>query len=240
MRELASIPPRQDGARPSRLVELLRSGNAAFGVFAADGAEPTAESLAACENVDFVFYDMERGPFDVARMEVFQRRLAGRPMVTRLPPIRDGFPEAAERAHRLVAARVHGVVFPHIENRLQAEHAVRSTGPGSVVPAGGLVDALDVLVILIIEDRIGVDNAGEIASTPGVDVVIPGPGDLGRAYGGDAVAVEAAIQTVLAASQAHGVVCGITAGTADMEKRREQGFRFIIATSRDALTSGVN
>jgi 4-hydroxy-2-oxoheptanedioate aldolase len=223
-----------------RLVERLRSGEPVFGVFAGDGKRAIAEKLASDERVDFVFYDMEEGPFDgesLERMEVFLHSLEGRPMVTRLPPIRDGFAEAEERARRLVSSGVDGVVFPHIENRAQAEHAVRSTAPSESIPTVSTTPGLP-LAILIIEDRAGVENAGEIVSTPAVSVVIPGPGDLRRAYDGDDTAVDRAIETVLAAAKAEGVVCGITAGSADMEKRLRQGFRFMIATSHDALGVG--
>jgi 4-hydroxy-2-oxoheptanedioate aldolase len=222
MRTLASI----------RWVESLRSGKPVFGLFLPDVTRATAEKLASDEEVDFVFYDMEEGPFDVEGMESFLHDLAGRPMVTRLPPIRDGFAEAEERAKRLVKAGVDGVVFPHVENRAQAEHAVRS------IDGGG--ESLDdgPLGILIIEDRVGVDNAAEIVSTPGVSVVIPGPGDLSRAYDGDAAAVEGAVQTVLAACRERDVICGVTAGPGDVETRVRQGFRFIIAKSHDALRVG--
>lgn len=74
--------------------------------------------------------------------------------------------------------------------------------------------------------------------TPGVSVVIPGPGDLRRAYEGDMEAVEAAIQTVLAECLAADVACGITAGPDDIGERLDQGFRLIIVTSPEALTVG--
>jgi 2-keto-3-deoxy-L-rhamnonate aldolase RhmA len=92
--------------------------------------------------------------------------------------------------------------------------------------------------ILIIEDRIGVGNAREIVSTPGVDIVFPGPGDLRRAYDGDAAAVENAIQTVLSACKEFSVVCGITAGADDIEKRLKEGFRVFIVVNLDALPLG--
>jgi 4-hydroxy-2-oxoheptanedioate aldolase len=120
-------------------------------------------------------------------------------------------------------------VFPHVEDRAQAELAVaamKSAGPKET-PS-----------ILIIEDRVGVANAKEIVSTPGVDIVFPGPGDLRRAYDGDLVAVEKAIQTVLSACKEFQVVCGITAGPADIEKRLNEGFRVFIVTDLDALPIG--
>ncbi|HEY7698934.1 MAG TPA: aldolase/citrate lyase family protein, partial [Vicinamibacteria bacterium] len=90
----------------------------------------------------------------------------------------------------------------------------------------------------IIEDRIGVSNAREIVSTPGVDIVFPGPGDLRRAYDGDKDEVEKAIQKVLSACQEFHVVCGITAGPDDIEKRLSEGFRVFIVTNADALPIG--
>lgn len=225
----SELPSQEEQSRtPHHWVELLRAGKPVFGLFPADKTPETARRLASDEEADFVFYDLEHGPFDVAAMKVFLGSLAGRPMVTRLPPIRDGFAEAAVQAKQLVEAGIDGVVFPHVENRAQAEHAVRSVRQETGAA----------LVILIVEDRIGVQNAREIVATPGVDVVIPGPGDLRRAYDGDAVAVEKSIQTVLAACKESRVVCGITAGAEDVEKRLEQGFCFIIGTGRAAIAVG--
>ena len=68
--------------------------------------------------------------------------------------------------------------------------------------------------------------------------MIPGPGDLRRAYARDMEAVENAIQTVLAACKEFDVPCGITAGVDDIEERLEQGFKMIIVTSAEALSVG--
>ncbi len=93
--------------------------------------------------------------------------------------------------------------------------------------------------VLLIEDQVGIANAREIVSTPGVSVVIPGPGDLSRAYNRDMEAVENAIQTVLAACKEFDVACGITAGPDDIGERLAQGFRMIIVTNADALAVGL-
>jgi len=92
--------------------------------------------------------------------------------------------------------------------------------------------------VLLIEDQVGVANAREIVSTPGVSVVIPGPGDLSRAYNRDRDAVENAIQTVLAACKEFEVPCGITAGVDDIAERLDQGFRMIIASRPEPLPIG--
>jgi 2-keto-3-deoxy-L-rhamnonate aldolase RhmA len=217
-----------DASTANPIDALLASGKPVFGIFS-EKTKESAEALSKNELVDFVFYDMEEGPFDVDGMKLFMQSLRRRPIVARLPPIRDGAEDAAKRAKLLVEAGVQGVVFPHVENREQSEIAVRSMPPkGAEAPVG----------ILIIEDRIGVENASKIVSTPGVGIVFPGPGDLRRAYDGDAAAIERAIQTVLAACKENRVVCGITAGPHDIEKRLQEGFRVIIVTRPEALAIG--
>ncbi|SVE63188.1 uncharacterized protein METZ01_LOCUS516042, partial [marine metagenome] len=78
----------------------------------------------------------------------------------------------------------------------------------------------------------------EIVATPGLSVVIPGPGDLRRAYNGDSESVEAAIQRVLAACKDFQVPCGITAGIDDVVERLEQGFKMIIASDLATIETG--
>ena len=90
---------------------------------------------------------------------------------------------------------------------------------------------------LLIENGPGVENAREIARVPGLSVLSPAPGDLGSYHNGDMEAVERDVGTVLAACKEFDVVCAITAGPADVEKRIEEGFRVII-TSGDALDIG--
>jgi 2-keto-3-deoxy-L-rhamnonate aldolase RhmA len=207
----------------------LDDGKPVFGAFSGEKTAENAKKLASNPDLDFVFYDMETGPFDVEGMRGFMSALGARALATRLPPIGEGQEQARSNAKRLIEAGVATVVFPHVEDRAQAELAVaamKSAGPKET-PS-----------ILIIEDRVGVANAKDIVSTPGVDIVFPGPGDLRRAYDGDLVAVEKAIQTVLSACKEFQVVCGITAGPADIEERLNQGFRVFIVTNLDALSIG--
>jgi 2-keto-3-deoxy-L-rhamnonate aldolase RhmA len=227
---LVQLAPAQShgSSKENSILALLESGKAVFGAFSGDKTKENAAKWSADDSLDFVFYDMETGPFDVPGMRDFMESLGSRSIATRLPPIREGREEARERARLLLEAGVDMVVFPHVEDRAQAELAVSSvTSGGRKVPS-----------LLIIEDRNGVANAREIVSTPGVDIVFPGPGDLRRAYEGDAAAIENAIQTVLSACKEFGVVCGITAGPTDIEKRLKEGFRVFIVTDHDALGIG--
>ncbi len=225
----------------SNIVRLLTDGQAVFGIFSGEHTAEQGAVMAQNSATDFVFYSLERGPFDIPQMQAYKQALedgaaehAGHPLALRIPPIRDGADSARSRVMQALAAGVQAIVFPHVENADHAAAAVSSMGPdlwpGN--PRGSLVN------MLIVEDRVGVENVGEIVATPGVSVVFAGPGDLRRAYDGDMEAVENAIQTVLGACKEFAVPCGITAGVDDIEMRLAQGFRVIIVSEADALIVG--
>lgn len=224
------------------IIELLAAGQAVFGMFAPEQSAEGGRAAAANHDTDFVFYSLEEGPWDIPTMELFMAGMTEasgdrRPhaVTLRIPPIRDD--RGAVRAHVEdgMATGVQGIVFPHVESAEDVEKAVDSMGDRlwPVNPSG------DVLNVILIEDEAGIGRAHEIVGAPGVGVAIPGPGDLRRAYEGDMEAVEAAIQTVLAACKELSVPCGITAGVDDVVERLEQGFRMIIVTQPEALRVGL-
>ena len=275
-------PPDEEAAEPeaagtggpswNRVASLLEGGQVVFGIFSGEQTPETAKEMAQQQLADFIFYSLERGPFDLPTMSAYQEALSPpevrgsanpHPVLLRIPPIRDGMDEAAERTAAGLDAGTYGIVFPHVETADEARHAVASM---TLAGAGGLrgdrdsaaarvfgvspedyaarasVWPLDpggeLVSMLLIEDRIGIENALEITGVPGISIVSPGPGDLRRAYEGDLEAVEEAIQTVLAACLEAGVPCGITAGPDDIAMRIEQGFRVFIVTSPEALAVG--
>jgi 4-hydroxy-2-oxoheptanedioate aldolase len=184
------------------------------------------------------------------------------PVITRIPPIRDGYVEAQDRTKRVLDAGAYGLVFPHVDSAEDAVHGARSMryrpeglrpeGTGDAPRYWGMDEASyvrkadvwplnpdgELVNVVLIEDKAGIAKAREIVSAEGVTVAIPGPGDLNRAYEGDREAVEAAIQTTLAACKEFDVVCGITAGPDDIEKRLDEGFRFFIVTSPETIAVG--
>ena len=124
------------GARVNKIVALLEAGKPVFGIFSGPKTPESAMEIAKTE-ADFVFYSMERGPFDVPGMQVYMQFMMDRarlaesgfneqPILTRIPPIRDGRVEAQDRTKRLLDAGVYGVVFPHVETAEDAAWAVRS------------------------------------------------------------------------------------------------------------------
>ena len=231
-----------DAARDaSPLARLLADGHAVFGTFPGPTTPEQGALMGRNRELDFVFYSLESGPFDLETAGAYMAGIAEgsgedppHPLVLRIPPIRNGVAEAEAHAAQALAAGVAGIVFPHAESGEDAAVAVAVMGdglwPGN--PAGTL------LSILIVEDREAVERVDEIVATPGVSVVFAGPGDLRRAYEGDMEAVEGAIQAVLAACRRHGVPCGITAGVNDIAERIEQGFRMFIVSDPAAVTAG--
>ncbi|MXX57280.1 MAG: hypothetical protein F4205_01105 [Gemmatimonadetes bacterium] len=225
----------------SALAALLADGQAVFGTFSGPTTREQGALMGQNRELDFVFYSLESGPFDITTTELYMAGVAEgsgaeapHPMILRVPPIRNGEDAARANVATALDAGVAAIVFPHVESSADAAVAVSAMGaelwPDN--PSGSL------LSILIIEDRSGVGRADEIVATPGVSVVFAGPGDLRRSYEGDMEAVEAAIQTVLAACQAHGVPCGITAGVDDIAERIGQGFRVFIVNDAAAVSAG--
>lgn len=238
---LPPSPALASARAPAPLVRLLAESQVLFGMFSGPTTREQGAEMGRNRQLDFVFYSLESGPFDIPAMTEYMEGIAegagtGRvhPLVLRVPPVRDGAEQARENVGRALEAGVAGIVFPHVESAADAATAVSAMGEGSWPgnPDGALVN------MLIVEDRAGVEQVGEIVSTAGASVVFAGPGDLRRAYEGDMAAVEDAIQAVLGACKERGVACGITAGADDIEERIAQGFRVFIVSDPAAVVEG--
>ena len=153
-------------------------------------------------------------------------------------------------------AGAYGIVCPMINTKADAEALVsycryapdgqRSFGPVRALMYAGPdypEHANDtVLAIAMIETREALDNLDEILSVPGLDSVYVGPSDLGLSLGGkpvpdqtDPVVVEA-IDRILAASKAHGVVPGIHCyDPAYASKMIEKGFQLVTLATDNTL-----
>lgn len=230
----------EDEAAPlapiNSIAALLADEEAVFGIFSGAKSREGGVQTWEGQRADFQLYSMETGPFDVPTMQ--DEFMAGLveaggegaldvfPILVRTPAIHTAPDEIEEMVDEAIQAGIAGVVFPHVTT---ADEAARSA---ELIGGAGVN-------VLIVEDREGVTNVREIVATPGLDVVFAGPGDLTRAYGGDMVAVEEAIQTVLDACLEFDVACGITAGTADIAERLDEGFEVIIVTEPAAVDVGM-
>lgn len=152
---------------------------------------PELVELAGYVGFDAVMLDMEHGAIGVEAMQQLVRAgdAADIPVLGRIPV------HAADLIQKSLDAGVAGLIFPHIENRSEAETAYRLTrypprgwrGVGyarayQYASTGGSTareiadDGL--LVGMQIETKEGVKNAGEILSVDGVDFGMVGRADL--------------------------------------------------------------
>ena len=237
------------GADGNKLIRVLKSGQVAFGSFVREKTPEGARELGANAGLDFLFYDMERGEFDVPTLAAFLKALrAGtgtgtgtgddaHTVLVRIPPIHDDPAAAKERIEALIEAGADGVALPHIMNAGEAGQAVAWIEAATDRMWPGNPDG-DFLSFVMIEDRDSVDHAEEIIRTKRVSIFSPGPGSLRGAYGGDMDAVQAAVAKVLAGCKAASVPCANTARESDVVAKVEAGFRLLITQGTKALDLG--
>jgi 2-keto-3-deoxy-L-rhamnonate aldolase RhmA len=231
---------------PNAMARALAGGGT---VFVIRPSELTAEQgawTAAVDGADYVFTTLERGPWDIPALTTFIQgmrqaaasapdSLAETPVLLRIPPLHESDPDTARvRVREALAAGVAGIIFPHVVSRAEIEQALGLLGEDGWPrnPNGPVV------AVHMIEDRASVENARELVGTPGVKVIFLGPMSLTTAFEGDSVAVENAIQSVLAVCKETDVACGITAGAEDVAERVRQGFRFLVVREPGVLAAG--
>jgi 4-hydroxy-2-oxoheptanedioate aldolase len=122
-------------------------------------------------------------------------------------------PEGLRGASNAIAARYWGMSSRDYERRSDV---------------WGLSPAADMLIILIIENKLGVDNVREIARTlrdAHVKVILwAGSGDMSLSYGHDVALTQAGLDKVIAAGKEFDLPVGFN-GTTDFQKRYDQGVR---------------
>ena len=149
-------------------------------------------------------------------------------------------------------AGARGVIVPLVNNREEAEAAVRSARyPGAGIRSYGPMrsglrvgpkpaDADEsVLLLVMIETPEGLANVEEICATEGIDGIYIGPSDLCLAVGGRfpndpevKEEFEAAITRTLSAARAADKIAAIHTASGDIAKERiAQGFTFITIAS---------
>jgi 4-hydroxy-2-oxoheptanedioate aldolase len=122
-------------------------------------------------------------------------------------------PEGLRGASNAIAARYWGMSSREYERRSDV---------------WGLSPDADMLVILIIENKLGVDNVRDIARTLKAAhikaVLWAGAGDMSLSYGHDEALTSAGLDGVIAAGTEFGLPVGIN-GTTDFQRRYTQGVR---------------
>jgi 4-hydroxy-2-oxoheptanedioate aldolase len=238
--------------RVNHVRRRLAAGEPSIGTWLALPSPEAAEFVGELQ-LDWLVVDAEHNPVDISTLShmFMAMRASGVAPMVRIPW------NSAENAKRVLDAGAWGIVFPMVNTREEAEHAVeavryypqgnRSVGGGRHGMSFGTAakeyyeNANDeTLVVVQIEHIEGVRNADAILSVPGVDACFIGPNDLAASMGlGLGVSLETdipevvdAIREVREACVRNGVAPGIhTSGAEAVNRRIEEGFQFCAMAS---------
>jgi len=208
--------------------------------------------IAAACGFDAVYVDMEHSPISTETTSTICAGAIGlgiTPLV-RVPG------HHHDQATRALDGGALGVIVPHVNNRAEAqavvEHcrfpplghrAVMGTGPAlgyRSLPLGEINDRLNdqTLLIVMLETPEGIRNADDIASVPGIDMLLIGSNDLCTELGIPGQLrhpkLREAFEATAAACRAHGKTLGVGGIRGDLELQSDLvriGARFIIAGS---------
>ena len=210
--------------RTNRIKSELSKDNVVCGCMVAEMRNPAIAMILESAGLDFFIIDMEHGSFTyetAADIIIACRGLSIVPFV-RVPGIdREAF-------QKVLDAGALGVLVPRIETAGEAEQAadllryapegsrglsLRRAHSGFGRPDRAQFTAnanRNVMLMVQIETRNGVENIGSISDVAGIDVLFVGPSDLAHSYGaGDAGQVERAVERVVQTGKDKGIATGI-------------------------------
>lgn len=228
------------------MMQRWAAGESGVGLWLAVPDSSVAENLGTLDPA-YLVVDLQHGLIDYADVRhLFQatQRSAATPMI-RVPWNEPGI------IGKVLDAGAMGVIIPMVNTVEDAVRAVsscfyqpkgsRSHGPvraGMALGDGYAAEANDqVACIPMIETAEAIGNIDEILAVPGVDAIYVGPADLSRTLGlpplgdHDDPLFTDALDTILAACKRAGVPAGIHANPTLVQKRLDQGFQMVTATS---------
>lgn len=232
--------------RRNELKQRWDEGDAGVGLWLSLPDPSVAEQIGSLDPA-YLVIDMQHGMIDYAGVRHLlqaSQRSAATPIV-RVPWNEPGI------IGKVLDAGSLGVIVPMVNTVEEAERAVaacfyqpkgsRSHGPVRATLAHGAdypVRANDeVACIPMIETVEAIENIDKILAVPGIDAIYVGPADLSRTLGlpplgdHDDQRFTSALDTILAACDNAGVPAGIHANPTLVDKRLDQGFRMVTATS---------
>jgi len=224
----------------NELKRRLKAGEQTYGVWTTIES-PMVTELLSTLGFDYFVFDTEHSPLDIFQAQTLMQAMRGEGTT---PIVRVWWNDlvAIKRALDIGA---YGVVIPWVNNKNQAEIAVKACryAPDGLRGCGPRRAALfdpdylrtadeEILIIAQIETREAVENIEDILSVDGIDVSYIGPADLSASHGhlGDMShpEVQEAIDRVFDASVAAGVATGVHMGSGKtIMDRVEKGYNFI-------------
>ena len=243
------------GGPGRELKSRLAKGEVLVGGMVTEYLSPSLMKLYRQAGFDFVYIEYEHGYFAPRAFAdaVLCARDNGLPVIAKTPQL-----ERAEVA-KLLECGVVGIQLPRTESRADVETLLDyikfpPRGTRAIAPGYGSSDYVqpadwptwmreqdeETTLVVHIETRLAYENAAEIISTPGVDMVYIGPGDfsieMGHPGDYDHPEVRGPMEEILAICQANSVPFGTTAS--GMEAAREwiaKGTLFFEAVDEFAL-----
>jgi 2-keto-3-deoxy-L-rhamnonate aldolase RhmA len=211
----------------NRVKQALQTGQAVIGPIIQSIRDPAIVRLMAAIGFDFVYLDMEHGPFTIAEISELCQIARDVGIVPIVRPAN----QSADHLSRPLDVGALGLLVPHVETADQAiiiienskyyplgRRGYSSRGPHTgfrKVPASDFMVAAneDTLIGVLIESAQGIKNVEEIASIPNLDLIVLGRGDLSQDLGIpgqlDADPVQQAVNIVLQACQHYGKAMGM-------------------------------
>ena len=243
--------------KKNTLKEKLNSGQATLGPFVGFPSPSIVETM-GWMGFDFIIIDCEHGPIDYETAENMIRaaELSGTTAIVRI-----GLNEQ-QNIQRYMDAGAHGVLIPLVNNRADAEKVVNSvkyppigkrgafSGRGAQFGVGIGPEYFEeankeTFIAIQIETPEAIENADEIVSTPHVDAVFLGPGDLSLNFGipgqMEHEQVVEAIESLVKKIQAAGKHAG-TLGNHPAHAKfwRDRGVNWLVSSATRHMIAGAN
>lgn len=238
-----------------KLKRRLRDGDVLIGGILTEYARPSLVKLYLQSGFDFMYVEYEHGYFDMPALAdtVLCARDNGLPVIAKTPEL-----DRAEVA-KLLECGIVGIQLPRTESRAHVEtlrsylkfppYGTRAIAPGygssGYSQPASWSDWMkqqdeETSLVVHIETRKAYENAEEIISTPGVDMVYLGPGDfsieMGHPGDYDHPDVAGPMEQILKLCKKHNVPFGTTASSSKAAKRWvKKGAQFFETTDELCL-----
>lgn len=227
----------------NNLKQKLKQGEPVIGTFISMNSLEVAKVLAE-SGYDFLMIDYEHGGMNIETIgqQIMAIRTTDCSPLVRIPS------QLLENVKKGLDSGAYGLMFPAIDNKEEAEEAIyhfnypprgiRGFGPSRANVFYTKSEEYmkfsedQLLTIIQIESKEGVENIDEILQVDGIDVIFIGPFDLSFSLGvnGDIThpKVLESIDKVLAACKKHGIIAGIMTNNDQLQNHLEKGFKFLI------------
>jgi 2-keto-3-deoxy-L-rhamnonate aldolase RhmA len=235
-----------DGMLGNRAKAKLASGRVAVGTVVVFIRNPGVMKMIAAGGYDFVFIDMEHSSFSFETVNDMcaMAREAG------IVPLVRPYSHDPGLGNKIQDLGAMGLIYPHVETRSQVDSlrhfmfyppdgdrpsfrgANLDYRTGSRADLYKFVNA-NMLLVILIESREGVERIEEILTGGGIDVIHIGTSDLSNAYGVPGERrhplVLEAIDKIVAACIRHNVPVGSTCDSYDdAQELVRRGLRWLI------------